>query len=90
MAETGKAEEATLKQLHQKVSQQLTIQDFLLAAIAVFAHLPLFLTVQEFVSAVKGDQEAQALEEWELCFKAAARNDRDMIAQLSPQGQSAL
>jgi len=42
------------------------------------------------VSAVKGDAETQAMQEWEMCVKAAARNDRDIIAQLSAQGQSAL
>ena len=83
-------EKATLKRLHQRLSQQLTTAEFLQAAIAVFDKSRFFPTVEEFVSAVKGDPETQAMQEWELCIKAAARNNRDLIARLSPQGQSAL
>ncbi|MBV8883875.1 MAG: hypothetical protein JO235_07725 [Chroococcidiopsidaceae cyanobacterium CP_BM_RX_35] len=83
-------EEATLQRLHQRLSQQLTTAEFLQAVIAVFDNCRFFPTVEEFVSAVKGDSETQALHEWELLSKAAARNDRDMVAQLSAPGQSAL
>jgi len=83
-------EEATLKRLHQRLSQHLTTAEFLQAAITVFDSCRFFPTVSEFVSAVKGDPETQALHDWELCIKAAARNDLEMIAHLSAQGQSAL
>jgi len=83
-------EEATLKRLHQRLSQQLTTAEFLQAVQAVFDTCRFFPTVEEFVIAVKGDPETQALQEWELTIKAAARNNRDSIAQLSAQGQSAL
>ena len=83
-------EEATLQRLHQRLSQQLTTAEFLMAASAVFDTCRFFPTVEEFVSAVKGDPETQAMHEWELLSKAATRNDKSMIAQLSAQGQSAL
>ena len=50
----------------------------------------MFPTVEEFVSAVKGDAQTLALHEWEVCVLAASRANREMIAGLSPQGQSAL
>ncbi len=49
-----------------------------------------FPTVEEFVSAVKGDAQSLALQEWEVCVLAASRANREMIAGLSPQGRSAL
>jgi hypothetical protein len=49
-----------------------------------------FPTVEEFVSAVKDDAQFLALHEWEVCVLAASRANREMIAGLSPKGQSAL
>lgn len=49
-----------------------------------------FPTIEEFVAAVKGDAETLALQEWDLCVKAAARNDREMLSGLSSGGRSAL
>lgn len=46
--------------------------------------------MEEFVSAVIGDAQTLALHEWDLYVKTAARNDREMVSRLSPQGQSAL
>ncbi len=83
-------EEATLRRLHQRLSQHLSTEEFQLAANRVFDTARFFPRVSDFISAIKGDPETQALKEWEICIKAAARNDLEMIAQLSPQGQSAL
>jgi hypothetical protein len=83
-------EPETLKRLHQRLSAQLTTEQFIKAAQAVFDTNRFFPTVEEFVSAVKGNAETNALHEWELCVKAAARNDREMLCGLSAQGQSAL
>ncbi len=55
----------------------LTTQQFVLAAKIVFDTSRFFPTVEEFVSAVKGDAQTSALHEWEMCLKAAARNDRE-------------
>ena len=73
-----------------KNSAQLTTEQFVIAAQAVFNTSRFFPTVEEFVSAVIGDAQTLALNEWEVCVKAAARNDREMLSGLSPQGQSAL
>ncbi len=51
---------------------------------------PLFRGKVKLVELVKGNAETLALQEWEQCIKAAARNDKEMIAHLSAQGQSAL
>lgn len=83
-------EEPTLLRLHQRLSQYLTIEQFVDAAIAVFDSCRFFPTVEEFVSAIKGDVEKYALHEWDLCVKAAARADQEVLAKLSDQGQSAL
>ena len=83
-------EPATLKRLHQRLSQHLSTEQFVRAAQAVFDTSRFFPTVEEFVSAVNGDALSLALQEWEVCVLAASRANREMIASLSPQGQSAL
>ncbi len=83
-------EPATLKRLHQRLSQHLTTEQFVKAAQAVFDSSRFFPTVEEFVSAVKSDAQALALQEWEVCVLAASRANQEMIAGLSPQGRSAL
>jgi hypothetical protein len=83
-------EPETLKRLHQRLSAQLTTQQFVQACQIVFDTSRFFPTVEEFVSAVIGDAQTSALHEWEVCLKAAARADREMLTGLSPQGQSAL
>ena len=83
-------EPSTLKRLHQWLSQHLSTEQFVLAAQAVFDTSRFFPTVEEFVSAVKGDAQTLALHEWEVCVLAASRANREMIASLSPQGQPAL
>ena len=83
-------EPATLKRLHQRLSQHLSTEQFVRAAQTVFDSSRFFPTVEEFVSAVKGDAQSLALHEWEVCVLAASRASREMIADLSPQGQSAL
>ena len=83
-------EPSTLKRLHQWLSQHLSTEQFVLAAQAVFDTSRFFPTVEEFVSAVKGDAQTLALHEWEVCVLAASRANREMIAGLSPQWQSAL
>ena len=83
-------EPATLKRLHQRLSQHLSTEQFVRVAQTVFDSSRFFPTVEEFVSAVKGDAQTVALQEWEVCVLAASRANREMIAGLSPQGQSAL
>jgi hypothetical protein len=83
-------EEVTLKRLHQRLSEHLSTAQFKEAALTVFDKSRFFPTVEDFVTAVKGSSDIQALAEWELCLKAAARADRAMISKLTPQGQSAL
>ena len=83
-------EPETLKRLHQRLSKKLTTEQFVQASQVVFDSSRFFPTIEEFVSAVKGDAETLALHEWDLCVNAAARNDREAIAKISPQGQSAL
>ena len=42
------------------------------------------------VVVVKGNAQALAMQERDLCVKAAARDDREMLLGLSPGGRSAL
>ena len=84
------SEPATLKRLHQRLSQHLSTEQFVPAAQTVFDSSRFFPSVEEFVSTVKGDAQSLALQDWEVCVLAASRANREMIAGLSPQGQSAL
>jgi len=83
-------EEATLRRLHQRLSQHLSTEEFQQAASRVFDTARFFPRVRDFVSAIKGDPETQALEEWEICVKAAARADSSIVDRLSAAGQFAL
>jgi hypothetical protein len=47
-------------------------------------------TPEKFLEMVKGSSDALAHSDWELCVQAAARADREMLSDLSPQGKSAL
>ena len=83
-------EPETLKRLYQRLSKQLSTEQFVQASQIVFDSSRFFPTIEEFVSAVKGDPETLALHEWDLCVNAAARNDTEVLKGLSPGGQSAL
>ena len=72
------------------LDSQLNTEQFQQAIKMTLLESRFFPTAKELVEMVKGDAETQAAQEWELCIKAAARNDREVIAQLSAQGQSAL
>lgn len=83
-------EAATLKRLHQRLSHHLTTEQFKEAASKVFDTARFFPTVEDFVNAVKGNSEAQSLEEWEKCLKAASRGDTGVADTLTPAGKFAL
>ena len=83
-------EPETLKRLHQRLSAQLNTEQFLQAVQIVFDNSRFFPTVDELVSAVRANTQTLALSEWNLCVQAAARNDKEMLSQLSSQGISAL
>lgn len=83
-------EETTLKRLHQSLSQYLTTEQFRQAACLVFEQSRFFPTVEDFVSAVKGNQEAFALQEWNICLKAASRGDTSVTDSLTEAGKLAL
>ena len=82
-------EPETLKRLHQRLSKQLSTEQFVQASQILFDSNRFFPTIEEFVAAVKGDAEALALQEWDVCVKAAARDDRKMLMGLSSQGLEA-
>jgi hypothetical protein len=84
------ADYATSRLCRYALSKKLTTEQFVQASQVVFDSSRFFPTIEEFVSAIKGDAETLALHEWDLCVNAAARNDREAIAKMSPQGQSAL
>ena len=75
---------------YKHLNQQLSTEEFVIAVEQTLVSQQFMPTPAELVEVVKGDAETLALQEWELCIKAAARNDKGMTAQLSPQGESAL
>ena len=72
------------------LDQRLSTGEFKAAVESVLLESRFFPTAKELVEAVKGDTEVNALHEWDVCLKAAARSDKSAIAQLSSQGRSAL
>lgn len=83
-------EEATLNRLHERLSQHLSTSEFKDAALLVFDTARFFPTVEDFVTAAKGDADTLARQEWELCVKAAARADSSVKTQLTPAGVESL
>ena len=72
------------------LDQRLSTGQFETAVKLVLLESRFFPTAKELVEVVRGDAEANALHEWELCVKAAGRGDRAMLTELSSSGQSAL
>ena len=72
------------------LEQRLTTEQFEAAVKLVLLESRFFPTAKELVEAVKGDAETNALHEWDVCLKAAARTDKSAIALLSAQGRSTL
>ncbi len=58
------------------LDQRLTTEQFEVAVKSVLLESRFFPTAKELVEVVRGDAEANALCEWELCVRAAARGDR--------------
>lgn len=72
------------------LNYHLSTEEFIAAVKQVIISKPFMPSPQELVEVIKGNAETLALQEWNLCVKAAASNDTDVKARLSPQGQSAL
>ena len=72
------------------LDQRLTTAQFEAAVELILLESQFFPTAKKLVEAVKGDAETNALHEWDVCLKAAARSDKSVISHLSAQGQSAL
>lgn len=87
-------EPPTLKRLHQRLSAQMTTEQFRAACDVVFENNRFFPSVSEFVQAVHGQHEALASQEWNKCIAQAARvspYDRSTYEiELSPAGTMAL
>ncbi len=68
----------------------LTTEQFQQAIKMTLLESRFFPTAKELVEAIIGCSDTNSLKDWELCLKAAARSDRTLLQDLSPQGQSAL
>lgn len=68
----------------------LTTEQFQQAIKLTLLESRFFPTAKDLVEAVTGGSDTLALSDWELCVKAAARADREMLSALSVQGQNAL
>ena len=74
----------------ESLDQRLTTAQFEAAGKLVLLESRFFPTAKELVEAVTGDAEANALHEWDVYIKAAARSDQSAIALLSSSEQSVL
>ena len=72
------------------LSDRLTTEEFIAAVEQAIVCKQFMPSPQELVEVVKGNAQALAMQEWDLCVKAAARDDREMLLGLSPGGRSAL
>ena len=72
------------------LSDRLTTEEFIAAVEQAIVCKQFMPSPQELVEVVKGDAETLALQEWDVCVKAAARGDREMLKGLSSGGRSAL
>ncbi len=71
---------------YKHLSEKLTTDEFCAAVESVIVSKQFMPSPEELVEMIKGDPQTSALHEWELCVKAAARNDREMLCGLSPGG----
>ena len=65
------------------LSDRLSTEEFIAAVEQAIVSKQFMPSPQELVEVVKGDAETNALQEWDLCVKAAARDDREMLSGLS-------
>lgn len=70
------------------LSERLSTEEFITAVEQAIVSKQFMPSPQELVEVVKGDAETLALQEWDLCAKAAARGDREMLRGLSSGGAS--
>lgn len=75
---------------YKHLSDRLTTDQFIQAIESAIISKQFMPTPEEIVEMICGTPENQAYQEWDLCLKAASRNDKTMLNTLSPQGQSAL
>lgn len=72
------------------LSERLSTEEFIAAVEQAIISKQFMPSPQDLVEVVKGDAETLALQEWDLCVRAAARDDREMLSGLSSQGRAAL
>ena len=65
------------------LSDRLSTEEFIAAVEQAIVSKQFMPSPQELVEVVKGDAETNALQEWDLCVKVAARDDREMLSGLS-------
>lgn len=75
---------------YKHLSFRLTTDQFIQAIESAIISKQFMPTPSELIEMVCGNGDTQALTEWDLCVKAAARGDKTILACLTPQGQSAL
>ena len=75
---------------YKHLNTHLSTEQFIEAVESAIVSKQFMPTPAEIVEMMCGTPENQAAIEWDLCIKAACRNDRTMLDGLSPQGQSAL
>ena len=68
----------------------LTTEQFQQAVKMTILSSRFFPTAKELVEAIKGDEGVQAQQEWEVCIKAAVREEYSIADSLTPQGKFAL
>lgn len=72
------------------LSDRLSTEEFIAAVEQVIFSNQFMPSAEQLVEAIKGNAQTLAVQEWNLCVQAAASNDRNVRARLSPQGQFAL
>lgn len=74
----------------EHLDSALTTEQFQQAVKTTLLDNRFFPTAKELVEAVKGNSEAQALQEWDRCLEGSSRADRSVVDTLTPAGKFAL
>ncbi len=78
------------KAWYKAIGNQMTTEQFQEAFERVILNEEYMPTPRKLLELIKGNSEELSLDEWEKCFLAASRGDREVVSSLSPAGQFAL
>lgn len=71
---------------YQHLSERMDTEQFRAASLRVFGFNEFFPTPEDFVTKITGTEDAEALDQWELCLRVM-EGERHILDRMSPDGQ---